>query len=97
MLTGGLLQEIEHILAMGVPRDAKPFGALGYKQGLAAIEGRMSREQALDVMQRDTRRYAKRQVTWFRHEAEMVVLEGFGSEAAILERARALVAAKAKG
>jgi tRNA dimethylallyltransferase len=93
MLTDGLLEEIEQILAFGVPRDAKPFGALGYKQGLAVIEGRMSHEQALDVMQRDTRRYAKRQVTWFRHEPGMVVLNGFGSDAAILEQSRAQVRA----
>jgi tRNA dimethylallyltransferase len=89
MLAGGLLEEIEHILSLGVPRDAKPFGALGYKQGLAILEGRMSRDEALSVMQRDTRRYAKRQVTWFRHEPEMIPLNGFGSDPSVLEQARA--------
>jgi len=51
--------------------------------------GRMSRDEALSVMQRDTRRYAKRQVTWFRHEPEMIPLNGFGSDPSVLEQARA--------
>jgi tRNA dimethylallyltransferase len=92
MMAGGLLEEIEQILAGGVPRDAKPFGALGYKHGLAILDNRMSPEEALETMQRDTRRYAKRQVTWFRHEPEMVPLNGFGWEDGVVAEARASVA-----
>jgi len=91
MFSEGLLEEIEGILTIGVPRDAKPFGALGYKHGLAVLEGRMSRDEALETMQRDTRRYAKRQVTWFRHEPRMIPLNGFGADPAVLTEARALI------
>jgi tRNA dimethylallyltransferase len=93
MFDAGLLREIEAILASGVPPDAKPFEALGYKEGLACVEGRISREEALALMQRDTRRYAKRQITWFRHEAEIVSFAGFGWDedirSAVLQRVRA--------
>jgi tRNA dimethylallyltransferase len=91
MMEGGLIEEIEGILRWGIPRDAKALGALGYKQGLAVLEGRMSRKDALNVMQQDTRRYAKRQVTWFRHEPGMTALDGFGWDPAVLEQARAQI------
>jgi tRNA dimethylallyltransferase len=87
MLNGGLLDEIERILASGVPRDAKPFGALGYKQGLAILEGRQSHNDAQAEMQQHTRRYAKRQVTWFRHEPGIVPLAGFGDDPAVIRSA----------
>ncbi len=80
MMEHGLLDEIRGLLAAGVPRSAKPFQSLGYKEGLAVIDGRISREEALTEMKRDTRRYAKRQVTWFRREPEATVLEGFGDD-----------------
>lgn len=93
MFREGLLDEIEAILASGVPRDAKPFQALGYKEGLACVEGSLSADEALDLMQRDTRRYAKRQITWFRHEAGIVPFAGFGWDAAI----RAVVLDRVRG
>jgi tRNA dimethylallyltransferase len=96
MFRDGLLGEIEAILAGGVARDAKPFQALGYKEGLACVEGRITRPEALALMQRDTRRYAKRQVTWFRSEAEIVPFAGFGGDpdvrSAVLDRVDAFLA-----
>ncbi len=83
MLTGGLLDEIERLLAAGISAEAKPFQALGYKEGLAVLQGRMTPAAALEQMQRDTRRYAKRQYTWFRHEPGLTPLVGFGDESAV--------------
>lgn len=91
MLRGELIEEIESILAAGVPIHAKPFESIGYKQALAVIEGRMSFDAALAEMQRDTRRYAKRQMTWFRHEPGLEKLEGFGTEPNTIARAAAAV------
>jgi len=79
MFESGLIEEVRELLAAGAPRDAWAFGALGYRQALAAAEGRMSREEAIEDMARATRNYAKRQRTWFRNqEPDAVRLAGFG-------------------
>jgi tRNA dimethylallyltransferase len=90
----GLIDEVRGLLAAGAPRDAKPFESLGYKQALEVIEGHMTREQALAATQLETRRYAKRQLTWFRKEHGVHWLSGFGQEPAVQEKALALLAAE---
>jgi len=89
-----LLDEVRRLLATGVPLTAKPFESLGYKQALSVLAGRMSKEQALESTQLETRRYAKRQQTWFRKERGVHWIQGFGDDPevraealAILERA----------
>ncbi len=91
MFEGGLLDEVRSILAKGISRTAKPFETLGYKQALAALEGRMTAAEALASAQMETRRYAKRQMTWFRREADVSWLSGFGSSAQVSGAALALV------
>jgi tRNA dimethylallyltransferase len=87
----GLVDEVRGLLAAGAPRDAKPFGSLGYKQALAVVEGRLTPEEALIATQVETRRYAKRQLTWFRREQGIHWLDGFGDEPAIREKALSLL------
>ncbi len=91
ILRDGLLDEIAHILASGVSRDARPLQSLGYKEGLAILENRLSASAALTQMQRDTRRYAKRQITWFRHEPGLIPLPGFGGDPEVAAQAQDLV------
>jgi tRNA dimethylallyltransferase len=80
MFDAGLVEEVRDILdALGVSAHAKPFESLGYRQALAFLEGRMSREQSISSTQMETRRYAKRQMTWFRREPEIQWYFGFGS------------------
>ena len=88
---GSLSQEVRGLLARGVPRDAKPFESLGYKQVLGMLAGSMTEEQALASTQLETRRYAKRQMTWFRREAGVEWIAGFGDEAGVRERALEIV------
>jgi tRNA dimethylallyltransferase len=83
----GLVDEVRNILARGVPETAKPFESIGYKQALDVVMGRSGEVQALEDMRRDTRRYAKRQLTWFRREPDVVWLLGFGDDPAIQESA----------
>jgi tRNA dimethylallyltransferase len=78
MWRGGLLEEVEALLAKGLSPAAKPFGAIGYKQALAVLQGRLSAESALEEMRRDTRRYAKRQWTWFRRDPRIHWIPDFG-------------------
>ena len=83
----GLTEEVRELLRKGVERDAKPFESIGYKQALALVEKRMTMEQALESTQKETRRYAKRQMTWFRKELGVTWLEGFGDDAEIQKKA----------
>jgi tRNA dimethylallyltransferase len=79
----GLVNEVRLILAEGIPETAKPFESIGYKQALDVAMGRSGEVEALEEMQRDTRRYAKRQLTWFRREPEVLWMSGFGEDLAI--------------
>ena len=94
MFNGGLLEEVRGLLARGIPRTTKPFETLGYKQALAAIEGRMTAEEALESAQMETRRYAKRQMTWFRRERDVFWLRGFGGSAEVQSAALERIAAQ---
>jgi len=67
MFGGGLLDEVRALLSRGF-REAPPMRSVGYVQALAAVEGRMSVEEAIADTTRRTRQYAKRQLTWFRKE-----------------------------
>ncbi len=96
MFEADLLDEVRRLLASGVPRNAKPFESLGYKQALQAMEGLITGEQALESTQQETRRYAKRQLTWFRKGQDVQWISGFGHDPqvqtealAILQRAHA--------
>jgi tRNA dimethylallyltransferase len=68
MFEGGLLDEVRGLLTRGFPPSAKAFEALGYRYAVQVLNGTMSRDEAVELTQRDTRRYAKRQMTWFRRE-----------------------------
>lgn len=91
MFEGGLVAEARQILAMGFPGTAKPFESLGYKEALAVIEDRMAPVEALAAAQLATRQYAKRQMTWFRREREVVWIEGFGEDREVRDNALKLV------
>jgi tRNA dimethylallyltransferase len=79
----GLVEETQSILARGFPASVKPFESHGYRQALQMLNGELSFKDAVFYAQRNTRRYAKRQMTWFRQEACMEWHAGFGDEARI--------------
>jgi tRNA dimethylallyltransferase len=91
MFAGSLLNEVRSLLASGVPPGAKPFESLGYKQALLVVREQMSAEQALESTQQETRRYAKRQRTWFRKEQNVHWIEGFGDDPRVQAEALAIV------
>jgi tRNA dimethylallyltransferase len=70
MLAQGWLQEVEELLRR-YPPDLKPLQAIGYRHLAGFLLGRWSWEEALELLRRDTRRYAKRQLTWFRADPEV--------------------------
>ena len=80
MFGGGLVDEVEGLLAQGFSRRARAFGSLGYKQALDYVDGKLPLDQAIDMTVRLTRRFAKRQLTWFRREPNVHWVEGFGDD-----------------
>jgi len=66
MFERGLVDEVRELVRRGVGEDAAPFKALGYRHVLAHLRGARTLEEAKTLTKQDTRRYAKRQMTWFR-------------------------------
>jgi len=93
MFANGLLDETASILARGYSEKAKPFESIGYKQAVQVMRGELSPRDALFYARRDTRRYAKRQMTWFRQESGIEILRGFGEDPAVAAQAEARVEA----
>jgi tRNA dimethylallyltransferase len=71
MLAEGLLDEVRALLARGYRTDLRPLRAIGYREAVAVIEGRLPPGQAAGAITQATMRYAKRQMTWFRHQAQV--------------------------
>ncbi len=82
MLQGGLIDEVKRLLAMGYAPDLKSMQSIGYRHVTDYLQGRTSREETLRLFCRDTRRYAKRQLTWFRADPEITWLPPTAHEAA---------------
>jgi len=91
MFAAGLVAETEAILARGVPASAKPFESIGYRQALQVVRGELSVKDAIFYTKRDTRQYAKRQMTWFRQEPGLEVVRGFGDDPEVMEKVIARV------
>lgn len=66
MLNMGLIDEIQSLLSKGIPKSSTALQAIGYKEFIAALDGLYSVEEAADRVRQSSRRYAKRQLTWFR-------------------------------
>lgn len=67
MVEEGWKEEVEALLER-VPLDAPAWQSLGYKEWISCIQGKMSEKEVIETVQQGTRRYAKRQITWFRHQ-----------------------------
>lgn len=71
MLEQGLIQEIQELLASGINANCTALQAIGYKEFVAALDGHGTIEAAADQVRQSSRRYAKRQLTWFRRNKSM--------------------------
>ena len=66
MITKGLVEEVEELMKKGLTSGNQSMKAIGYRQILSYLEGDISKEDAIELIKRDSRRYAKRQYTWFK-------------------------------
>ena len=85
MLEDGLVAEVAAQLSLGYSRDLKALRSIGYKEISAFLAGEIKLDEAVNLIKRDTRRYAKRQMTWFSKENDIYWLEYPESFATILE------------
>lgn len=81
MYAAGLIDETRNLLQR-FPRDARPFGTIGYREAAAVVAGEMTREVAIEETKRRTRAYAKRQMTWLRSERNVHWLDASDREQA---------------
>lgn len=93
MLEQGLVEEVKRLQAAGCTADMVSMKGLGYKEILAYLQGELSLEEAVYLVKRDTRHFAKRQLTWMRHEEEAVFIDCLPTET-LADRAAALVKEK---
>jgi tRNA dimethylallyltransferase len=91
MFSLGLVDEVRQLLAHGIPRSAKAFEAIGYRHVLADLDSCIDREETIRIIQRDTRRYAKRQMTWFRNQPNVTWFNGPGDDEEIKNKVREFV------
>ena len=93
MLEAGLLEEIRSLLQSGVPDTATAMQAIGYKEFVSALEGHGTVEAAADSVRQSSRRYAKRQLTWFRRNPAIhwLIREDETSEEEIFRSARQII------
>ena len=82
MISQGLVQEVEKLRSQGCDRSMVSMQGLGYKEILGFLEGEYDLERAVYLIKRDTRHFAKRQLTWFRREKDVIWVEkpDFASE-----------------
>lgn len=72
MLAAGLVDEVRRLRELGCHREMVSMQGLGYKEILAFLEGEIPYERAVEILKRDTRHFAKRQLTWFRREKDVI-------------------------
>ena len=75
MCRDGLFEETEKLLEKGIPDESTCMQAIGYRQAAMALRGDLTRNEAIDLIKQATRRYAKRQMTWFRRHQEALRME----------------------
>ena len=94
MLQQGLIEEIRQFLASGIPKNATAMQAIGYKEFVDALDGKITLQDAVAQVQQSSRRYAKRQLTWFRRNQSMhwLIRQPSDDLSEIIQKARQLAA-----
>ena len=76
----GLVEEVKQLRKAGVKDDTNALGAHGYRRVCEYLRGTRTLESAIEKTKQDVRNYAKRQMSWFRHQEQVIWLEGFGGD-----------------
>ena len=86
MMENGLVEEVQTLKSMGCHRGQTSMQGLGYKEILDYLDGRCTLDEAVYVLKRDTRHFAKRQLTWFKRERDVrwLNLPDFGNDVSLV-------------
>jgi tRNA dimethylallyltransferase len=79
----GLVDEVRTLLGKGIPPESNALGAHGYRRVVEYLQGKRNLQSAIEQTKLDVRHYAKRQLTWFRHEEGVEWFDGFGEQKAV--------------
>jgi tRNA dimethylallyltransferase len=90
----GIVAEVEGLLARGVPADARPFGGLVYRQVMEMLRGVRDEAATRQLIVQENRRYARRQLIWFRKEPTLIWFDGPGEQPATQARVEEALAAR---
>ena len=90
----GIVDEVSGLLAKGVPPDARSFGGLVYRQVMEMLRGVRGEAETRALIEQENRRYARRQLIWFRKEPNLIWFEGPGERAETLRRVEEVLAAR---
>ena len=74
MVKNGLVEEVKSLLNMGYSKNLVSMQGIGYKEIVLYLEGNITLEEAVEMIKQETRRFAKRQLTWFRREKEVTFI-----------------------
>jgi tRNA dimethylallyltransferase len=90
----GIVAEVQGLLARGVPADARPFGGLVYRQVMEMLRGVRGEAETRTLIVQENRRYARRQLIWFRKEPNLSWFDGPGERSDTLHRVEEVLAAR---
>jgi tRNA dimethylallyltransferase len=90
----GIVAEVQSLLARGVPPGARPFGGLVYRQVMEMLRGVRDEAATRQLIVQENRRYARRQLIWFRKEPTLIWFDGPGEQPATLQRVVDTLAAR---
>jgi tRNA dimethylallyltransferase len=93
----GLVAEVEGLLAQGVPSESNALGAHGYRRVVEYLQGHCNLSEAIERTKLDVRHYAKRQLTWFRHEPDVEWFAGFGDDEEVQTRVNSAITGTSTG
>ena len=87
MISAGLIDEVKHLSEMGLDKTYTSMQGIGYKEVLEYLDGKYTYEECIDTIKKDTRHFAKRQLTWFRRERDTIWIDKdtFSDEDSILQ------------
>jgi tRNA dimethylallyltransferase len=87
MISKGLIDEVKQLITMGYTKDMLSMQGLGYKEIIDYLEDNCSLDKAIEILKRNTRHYAKRQITWFKREKDVIWInkDDYSNEAEIIE------------
>lgn len=92
----GLVDEVQDLLKRGFPPNSNALGAHGYRRVVEFLQGQRDLPSAINQTKLDVRHYAKRQLTWFRHEAGVEWFDGFGEQKDILQSVLAAIGGRTR-